>query len=235
MIASQELNLTTEPVPHHPMNTREAPGWFAWRAFRSLARFLGSVFFPFFRVWGETELKPGGQVFVARNYGLQTWLCALRIFKRPLRFVLADVNDTSRWFSLAEHGGLAPLRLIGNADHDFLAVEHLLEAGEKLILVIPDSADAVSELLVARLKATHSLKVLFMAISGAREVLPDKAIVPRVLPVSVFCGLPHYRAAPGESSLAELDLLERALHNLAIDELPSIFPNHRRNINSQSV
>lgn len=234
MIASPELNLTIEPA-RQAIKTMDAPGSFAWKAFRSIARFVGSVFFPFFRVWGETELKKGGQVFIARNFGLLTWLCALRVFKRPLRFVMADLNDISRWFSLAMRGGLAPLKLSGDADHDFLAIEHLLEAGEKLILLLPVSASSTTELLVAKLKATHSLKVMFMAISGAGEALPEGAIVPAAVPVSVFCGLPHYCAAPGESTLAELDLLERALHNLAIDELPSIFANHQRNIRSQSV
>lgn len=234
MNASRHLDLINNPPPQI-LQGRESPGWLAWKAFRAISRFLGSVFFSFFRVWGETELKKTGQVFVVRNLGLQTWLCVLRIFRQPLRFVHADVADRSPWFGLAERGGLAPLKLSGDADQDFLTVEHLLESGEKLVLVIPEHPGEKDGLLVGRLKATHSLKVLFMAINGAQKAMPVGAIVPRAAPVSVFCGMPHYQSRPGDSAFAELELLERSLQNLAIDEIPSIFANHRRNIGNQSA
>ena len=212
--------------------TPESPGSFAWKAFRAIARFTGSVFFPFFRVWGETEIIKGPQVFIVRNYGILTWLCVLRIFKRPLRFVIADVDEKSRWYSLAESGGLAPICLNGNSDEDCSTLRQLIEAGEKLVLVVPAVKNAVADMLVARLKSMRSLRLLFMAISGASEALPPGAIIPRVVPVSVFCGLPHYTAQAGDPAQIELDFLEHALNDLAIDELPSLFANHPRNVSN---
>lgn len=206
------------------------PGRLAWKACHYLARFAGSVFFPYFRVWGETDLKSGGQIFIARNFGIQTWLTALRIFKRPVRVVLADSAADLRWFNLAEKNGLAPLRLCDTPAQNFLTVEHLAEAGEKLLLVVPQVSDPAIDSLVSRLRATRSLKVLFMAISGLKEALPAGAFVPRAVPISVFCGLPHSLGNPVSSPLAELDFLEQALKDLEIDELPSIFFNHPRNL-----
>ncbi len=226
-----ESDLKTEQ-PHHHQAYRpvETPGRFAWKVCRYLARFVGSVFFPYFRVWGETDLKPGGQIFIARDFGILTWITALRVFKQPMRLVLLSEKHDRRWFDLAVSSGLAPLRLSGSVDQNFLMLEHMAEAGEKLLVVIPGSADSNIEELVCRLRATRSLRVLFMAISGADGALPESAVVPRAVPVSVFCGLPHYAANVAESAFAELDFLENAIKDLEIDELPSIFFNHRRNL-----
>lgn len=208
----------------------ETPGRLAWKVCRYLARFVGSVFFPYFRVWGETDLTPGGQIFIARDFGILTWITALRVFKRPMRLVFLSEKHNQRWFNLATSSGLAPLRLPGSIDQNFLTLEHMADAGEKLLVVIPRSADSSIEELIRRLRATRSLRVLFMAVSGAAEALPESAVVPRAVPVSVFCGLPHYAANVADSAFAELDFLENAIKDLEVDELPSIFFNHRRNL-----
>ncbi len=221
---------TERPHHHEIFRPAEAPGWLAWKICRYLARFVGSVFFPYFRVWGETDLNHGGQIFIARDFGILTWITALRVFKRPVRLVFLSEKHDQRWFNLANSSGLAPLRLSGSIDQNFLMLEHMADAGEKLLVVISRTADCNIEELVRRLRATHSLRVLFMAISGAAGALPESAVVPRAVPVSVFCGLPHYAANAAGSAFAELDFLENAIKDLDIDELPSIFFNHRRNI-----
>jgi len=221
---------TEHPRHHETFRPAETPGRLAWKVCRYLARFVGSVFFPYFRVWGETDLKPGGQIFIARDFGILTWITALRVFKRPMRLVFLSEKHDQRWFNLAVNSGLAPLRFSGSVDQNFLMLEHMADAGEKLLIVIPRSADGNIEELVRRLRATRSLRVLFMAISGAAEALPESAVVPRAVPVSVFCGLPHFTADVADSAFAELDFLENAIKDLEIDELPSIFFNHRRNL-----
>lgn len=221
---------TENPRHHEAFRLPETPGWLAWKICRYLARFVGSVFFPYFRVWGETDLNHGGQIFIARDFGILTWITALRVFKRPVRLVFLSEKHDQRWFNLAVSSGLAPLRLSGSIDQNFLMLEHMADAGEKLLVVISRAADDNIEELVCRLRAIRSLRVLFMAISGASEALPESAVVPRAVPVSVFCGLPHYSANVADSAFAELDFLENAIKDLDIDELPSIFFNHRRNL-----
>ncbi|MDD3147013.1 MAG: hypothetical protein PHD82_06910, partial [Candidatus Riflebacteria bacterium] len=97
-------------------------------------------------------------------------------------------------------------------------------------LVVPQTPSPETESLVANLRAIRSIQVMFMAVSGCSEALPAAAFVPRVVPVSVFCGLPHYLGNPLSSPFAELEFLEQALKDLEIDELPSIFLNHPRNL-----
>ncbi len=197
---------------------------------RSLARLFGSLFFPFFRVWGETVIRPErGCIYIVRNYGLLTWLSALRTFRKPLKFVSADLTDSSIWMQLAESCGLAPIRLSGNIDQDFLSLEHLFNHKETILLLIPESpGDHVLE-LVARIKATHYLTSIFMAIAGARLALRAGSMIPRVYPISVFCGMPHFRSDRPAAPLSELEFLERAIADVPLNELPSIFFNHSRN------
>ncbi len=226
MIESPVLNQITEVPVIQPLS--EALDPLAWKLCRYLGRFVGSVFFPYFRAWGENDLHGGRRVFITRNYGLQTWLMALRVFKQPVRVVLlADAVD--RWFDLARRNGLAPLHFTGSPEQNFLAVERLATAGENILLVIPQPSDISILDLVGRLRASRSFKTLFMAIAGAEEALPVGAWVPRSVPICAFCGLPHYTSRPDDSPLAELDFLELALKDLDIDELPSIFFNHSRN------
>lgn len=229
MTESPESNTTNSQVSGGPV-IRELPNRFVWQFCRYLARFAGSVFFPYFRVWGETDQRTGGQIFITRNYGIQTWLSALRVFKRPVRVVMADASADSRWLKLAKRLGLAPIAADGSPTQNFLAVEHLAKAGENLLLVVPQTPSPETESLVANLRAIRSIQVMFMAVSGCSEALPAAAFVPRVVPVSVFCGLPHYLGNPLSSPFAELEFLEQALKDLEIDELPSIFLNHPRNL-----
>jgi len=197
---------------------------------RSIARFFGSIFFPFFRAWGETVIRTDrGCVYIARNYGLLTWLSSLRIFRRPVRFVLADAADTTIWFELAVSCGLEPIKLSGDVNQDFLSIEHLFNNKETIVLLIPETPDRQVLELIAKIKATHYLVAMFMAISGARLALKPGSMIPRVCPVSVFCGMPHYRSEGQSEPLGELEFLERAISDIPLNELPSIFSNHSRN------
>ncbi len=198
---------------------------------RSIARLFGSIFFPFFRVWGETAIRTErGCIYIARNYGLLTWLSALRTFRKPFRFVSADTADSAVWFKLADSCGLEPIKLSGDVSQDFLSIEHLFNNKETLLLIIPEAPDKQVLELIAKIKATHYLTSIFMAISGARVALKPGSIIPKVCPISVFCGMPHYRGDGQPESLSELEFLERAISNIPLNELPSIFSNHSRNI-----
>ena len=221
---------TTESEIPSNLPFSEPPGRLAWKVCRCLCRLVGSVFFSYFRVWGETELHNGGRIYVGRDFGVQTWVTALRVFRQPLRLVYIGALEDRRWFDLACKNGLAPLLLTGSIDEKFLAVKQLAMAGENLLLVLPQAPDASLESLVGRLRATRLLQVLFLAISGASAALPPGTFVPRAVPISVFCGLTPYQSRPGDSPLTELEILERAIQGLEIDELPSIFFNHRRNL-----
>lgn len=198
---------------------------------RSLARFFGSIFFPFFRVWGETEIRPDrGCIYIARNYGLLTWMSALRAFKKPVRFVSADPADTSIWFQLAEASGLEPVKLTGDTNHDFINIEHLFNQKETVLLLIPEIPDQHSLELTTKIKATHYLTSMFMAITGARVALRAGRLIPKVCPISVFCGMPHSLSTAAQGPLTELEFLEKAVAGTPLNELPSIFFNHSRNL-----
>ncbi|MBU1107696.1 MAG: hypothetical protein KKB51_13575 [Candidatus Riflebacteria bacterium] len=197
---------------------------------RSLARFFGSVFFPFFRVWGENELKPNrGCIYIARNYGLLTWISALRVFRRPIRFVSADLADDRPWFGIAEACGLEPIKLSGDTDQDFLCLENLFSQKKTVLLMIPKAPDQSILSLVARVKAARHLTSLFMAISGVKEALSKGSLIPKVFPVSVFCGMPHAQPTSEQIPLSELEFLEKAVADIPLNELPSIFFNHSHN------
>ena len=105
------------------------PGRLAWLVFRSIARFWAAIFLPYFRVWGETEFKPGS-IIVARNFGLQTWIYCLRFFRRPVRIVLVDDSDKLKWFKIAEDGGLEPVCLRGSVLRKIDAIQELSDNGE---------------------------------------------------------------------------------------------------------
>lgn len=210
--------------------TRKSPCKTAYFIARSLARFFGSIYFPFFRFWGETEFKPAKKrVFIVRNFGLLTWISALRIFRQPLSFIVADQSDSSLWFKLAVNGGLSPVRLTFDLNEDLQIIEALCSR-ENCLLLIASAPDSFAEKLVRQLKCSKGIETLFMAISGANVAFPPGTIVPKVCPVSVFCGLPHLPVeVPGEV-FAELRFLERAMQNIPLGELPSIFSNHQRNL-----
>lgn len=198
---------------------------------RSIARLFGSIFFPFFRVWGETVIRPDrGCIYIARNYGLLTWLSALRTFRKPFRFVAADTADSAIWFRLADSCGLEPIKLSGDVDSDFLSIEHLFNNKETIVLLIPETPEKHVLELIAKIKATHYLTSIFMAISGARLALKAGSMIPKVCPISVFCGMPHFRSEGQPEPLSELEFLERAISDIPLNELPSIFSNHSRNI-----
>ncbi|PKL43022.1 MAG: hypothetical protein CVV41_11495 [Candidatus Riflebacteria bacterium HGW-Riflebacteria-1] len=198
---------------------------------RSLARLFGSIFFPFFRVWGETEIRPErGCIYMARNFGLLTWISALRAFKKPFRFVSADQSDNLFWFWLATVCGLEPIKLSGDVNHDFLRIENLYTSKETVLLLLPENPDQATLDLVNKIKATAHLTSLFMAIAGARTALRPDSLIPRACAISLFCGMPHPQSTMTQKPLAELEFLEKAVADIPLNELPSIFFNHSRNL-----
>jgi len=215
------------------LNDSKQPKQFntAYFVFRTWARFIGSVFFSYFRAWGETDLsKSCGRLVIVKNYGLITWLTILRTFRSPVRIVFAGIAE-DRWFDLASGGGLSPIRLKGALSEDCTTVSSLARE-ENVVLIIPSCSDEFSISLVSEMRKILADRILFLAIAGARESLPEGVFVPKACPISVFCGLPHMGKAQDNEPLAELHFLEQAISNVPLNELPSIFTNHQRNIHS---
>lgn len=213
-----------------PEEMRPAPCRVAYFIARSMARFFGSIFFPFFRYWGETDFKnTKKRIFIARNRGLLSWLTALRVFKHPIRFVMADKNDTSIWFKIALSGALAPIRLSFDYEADLQTLAALGQHENCMLLVTP-AVNSYTESLVAGLKYQKSIEVLFMAVSGPQIALAAKTLIPKVCQISVFCAMPIIPDVSRSDTFAELEFLERATENIPLGELPSIFTNHKRNI-----
>ena len=207
----------------------EQPGRFAWLVFRSLARFWGSIFLSYFRIWGETEFKPG-TIIVARNYGLPIWVFALRFFAKPVRIVLSDDSDDRHWFQVAKAGGLEPQAVSGSSKYRLDTLQELSDAGEIVFLILPrDFSSSVLDLL-KELDENFGEKLRFFAVEGATKALPKDAIVTRCVPICVFCGRPFFNRFPGEGLADEFVFLESTLRNLDIDEEPSFFRNKRRDL-----
>lgn len=209
------------------------PGKFAWFVFRCLARYLVSLFIPCFRHFGETELKRGAQIFIVKNFGLPTWLLPLTIFKKPLRFVIADLNSDTKWYDMALSGGLNPIQLSGSFEEDYKIIKSLIENKEKIILVISqDENESLSTELTKTLKKIHFKETLFMALSGADKIFINNSKIPKVLPVTMLCAMPFMPNCKNDPNkpFTELNFLEKASQNVAICDEPSIFANHRKNL-----
>lgn len=206
----------------------EQPGRLAWLVFRSIARFWAAIFLPYFRIWGETDFKPG-TVIVARNFGLQTWVYILRFFIRPVRIVLVDDSDNLKWFDIADNGGIEPLCIRGNLQRKLQAVKELSDKGEVVFLIIPKEFGGYTPTFMEELEKLLNEKIRLFAIEGAMAALPPDTIVPKFASICVFCGRPYYNKLPGEGLLDELTFLESTLYGLEIDEEPSFFRNNRRN------
>ena len=204
------------------------PGRLAWLVFRSLARFWASIFLPYFRFWGENEFKPG-TVIIARNYGLQTWIYALRFFKKPVRIILADDEDNLKWFTIADNGGLEPVCIKGAYKKKASIVKDLSDKGEVIFLIIPRTVGGYNPTLMQELESLLGERIRLFAIEGAMEALPPNAFVPKFASICVFCGRPYFNRFPSEGLLDELASLESTLYDLEIDEEPSFFRNNRRN------
>ena len=204
------------------------PGRLAWLVFRSLARFWASIFLPYFRFWGENEFKPG-TVIIARNYGLQTWVYALRFFKKPVRIVLVDDEDNLKWFNVADNGGLEPVCIKGAYKKKASIVKELSDKGEIIFLIIPRSVGGYTPTLMQELENLLGDRIRLFAIEGAMEAFPPENFVPKFASICVFCGRPYFNRLPSEGLLDELAFLESILYDLEIDEEPSFFRNNRRN------
>jgi hypothetical protein len=207
---------------------KEPPGRLAWLVFRSLARFWAAIFLPYFRIWGENEFKKGN-VIIARNFGLQTWVYAFRFFKKPIRIVLVDNEDNLKWFNIACNGGLEPIFLNGNNDEKVDSIKYLSEKGEIIFLIIPKNTSENTLSFIEKLDRVLSNNIRLFAIEGASEALPQGSFVPKFASICVFCGRPYFNRLPSEGLLDELNFLESTLYDLDIDEEPSFFRNNRRN------
>ncbi|MDD3000319.1 MAG: hypothetical protein PHF29_01015 [Candidatus Riflebacteria bacterium] len=210
------------------------PSKFAWFVFRCLARYLVSLFIPCFKHFGETNFNRGAQVFITKNFGLPTWLLPLAIFKKPLRFVIADTKLDPKWYNMALSGGLNPILLSGAFEEDYKVIKGLIENKEKIILVISQNEnDSLSTELTKTFKKIHFKETLFMAVSGADKVFENNSKVPKVVPVTMLCAMPFMPKYENNSNktFTELNFLEKASESVIdVSDEPSIFANHKKNL-----
>lgn len=218
----------TDNSPQNFINDLERPSRLAWLVFRSLARFWASIFLPYFRVWGETDFKPG-TIFIARNFGLQTWVYLLRFFRRPVRIVLDDDYDNLKWFNVAKNGGMAPILLSGGVQHKIEVLKELHDKGEIVFLIISRTIGNYMPTFMQEIENNFEADIRFFAVEGANRALPPDTVVPNFASICVFCGRPYLSRLPGEGLLDELEFLESTMVDLDIDEEPSFFRNNRRN------
>ena len=164
----------------------------AWFVFRSLARYLVSLFIPTFRFFGETNIKSSGHIFIEKNYGFQSWAYPLTIFKRPIRFIIADTNCDTQWYNTVSDGGLFPIMLSGKFESDFELIKQSISNNENIVLIISqDEQNIFSNQIIQALKKDYINKISFMALSsGAKKVFANNTIIPKNVNVTMVCGMP---------------------------------------------
>lgn len=211
----------------------DKPSKLAWFVFRCLARYLVSLFIPCFTYFGETDFNRGAQIFIAKNFGLPTWLLPLVVFKKPIRFVIADTKHDPKWYKMALSGGLNPILLSGSFEEDYKVIKALIENKEKIILVISqDENESLSSELTKTLKKIFIKETMFMAMSGAEKIFENNSKVPKVVPVTMLCAMPFMpKYKKGSNKIfTELKFLEKASRSIDIGDEPSIFANHKKNL-----
>lgn len=189
----------------------EKPGRMAWFVFRSLARYLVSLFIPTFRYFGETNIKKTGHIFIEKNYGFQSWAYPLTIFKRPMRFIVADMNCDMQWYNTVADGGLFPVKLTGILESDYELIKTSIDNNENIILIIPQDEDNIfSNQLIQALKKDYINKISFMALSsGANYVFANNAVIPKNVNVTMVCGMPFViKKDTSDNNFEELHMLE---------------------------
>lgn len=189
---------------------------FAYCFLRALARFWGSVFFPLYKIWGETSASQKKRVFIARYRGFLTWLTILRVFKKKIRFILI-LSKCDIWVKIAKICGIdlvvykahTPFSLLFADDYP----DTMILFDEPMLELAHESVNSVSSI---------QKKLLFFAISGIHKVFPPDCFVPRVELITALCAMPFWQDK--QKMFAELLFLESALENITSSEqLPSLF------------
>ncbi len=123
-------------------------------------------------------------------------------------------------------GGIEFASLTCNLANDVAMISDLRRSREVIVLFDADP-DAYQKQLL--LELNNSAGFLFFAVSGLERALASGAFIPSVCQINVFGGLPVVNSSAIQSPFDELTILEQAVENVPLGELPSIFFNHQRN------
>lgn len=172
---------------------------------------------------------------MARYHGLVTWITVLRVFSRPIAFVISGAQP-DLWIKMAKAGGL-DISLLSEDQSDTEAeLQDLTDKKRQFVLLLSEENTARNRQVVNALQNIAKNRLLFLAVQGTDKILPAGAIIPKVNQVVALCVLPP-ASETGESSkpsagaLSDLVTLENALakHD-SVSEPPSFFFNHQRNL-----
>lgn len=197
--------------------------------FRTAARIFGSLLFPLFEGWGESELKPRKcKVVFARNFGLVGLLNAFRFFTSPFSLVVRVSEAKSRIWKLLGLGGIRIYELDDQADYEqsFALINRIVENGEVPLYLLSDTKLTEEDSLIRNFADSE---ILFFAVSGCKNNWSLK-FIPVVRDMKAFCvSLPVYGENKEKfSGLKSLEFLEKALEVTPQFETPSFFCTHQR-------
>ncbi|MGM0599654.1 MAG: hypothetical protein ACQETH_07515 [Candidatus Rifleibacteriota bacterium] len=193
--------------------------------FRSAARFLGSVFFPFFTILGENEITGSeADVIITRNRGLISLLNAFRFFSTPFVVVVRKKHSQGFIWKLMQWAGIdiCLLNDEAGAQEIFSLIEN--DFSRKLpVLFMIDESNRATDDDVVKLFPEH--RCLFFAVSGCKDCW-SLGFIPVVRDMKAFCGcLPLFPGTELHSRGVEsLEIMENILESSAEFETPSFFP-----------
>lgn len=193
---------------------------------RCYCRLLGSIFFPLFKYWGETDHSKNSKkkIFVSKYFGFLSWLTVLRTFKKPVRFIVFAKKE-DLWIKISKLCGLEVFYCPSVSESDFISLTN--DSQRDIFVMFDEVSYEFSCSLVTKASQLKNRILLFFALSGVSKSL--SGYIPQAIWLTVLCASP--KTMPNEPGIKELSFLERALQRTNPEiEIPSLFFNHKRNI-----
>jgi hypothetical protein len=202
---------------------------FAFHFYRSVARFIGSIFFPLFSAWGEDSFAQGDKPTVfTRYFGFVSVINVLRFFKTPVVFLIERGKATTFWWKILIAGG--------QRVEKFDSSQSSKQLSEKIIAIMNNGEVPVFFLGSLDLKTETSLissfdeqHLLFLAIVGC-ESCYSLGFIPIVKDTRAFCGtIPLFGLEREKfNGIKCLEFIEKALELTPRFEIPTFFCTHKK-------